>query len=165
MSTLGAFENVYDTASQPAGWTIVSKQDALVRNALNVTDTSTPSVQSISIHGGATVNMWDEQRQTSKFAGIRRARGWEAKLKLNGILLDTRCYETSEHPTGSWEALDHGNSTLSVHVGPAVELEEPFFGATCLITVSQTHIGQYSPQERTYRWLIAYRDNTMDCSW
>lgn len=142
MSTIGAFENIYDTFNQSAGWTFASKQGALVRNAVKVTNTSTLSIQSISIHGGAIVSIWDEQRKTSNFAGIRRARGWEAWLKLNGILLDTKCYGTSKHPVGLWQASDHGNGTVSVKLGPATELDEVFPGATCLITISQALIGE-----------------------
>lgn len=98
----------------------------------------------MSIYGKTLVDIWDEQKKTSKYAGIRRSHGWEARLNLNGVLLDTKCQGTSEHPVGLWKAMDFSNGTISVQVGPATALDEAFQGATCSITISQALIRKYT---------------------
>lgn len=162
MSTLEAFESIHRTFSQPAGWVLTSDQSEMIRSAINVTATPNASIQAMSIHGGESVNVWNA-RQNSTTAGIRRARGWEAILKLNGIMLDTVCSEESNAIEQSWKSSDQGNGTIMIQIGSNAQSEQSLPGATCFVNVSQALIGKFDDSlTRCFLLLIFHRNHTMD---
>lgn len=126
--------------TQEPGWTFVSDKRAPIRNAINVTAASTPSIQSMTIYLAASKEIFGQQKNSSKYAGIRRAHGWEARLKMNAIKLDTACHETRDHSTGLWNSSHDNNGALTIYVGPAFKADVAFPGATCSMKISQALI-------------------------
>lgn len=144
MSTLAALENLLSTVAKPAGWQVLDKfnePERLIQSVLNVTNTSTPSIQTIAINGKAIAEMWDQQHQSgNKWA--QRSIGWQATLTLTGIMLDASCEEGSSTTGGSWNASSSQNSTIYLDIGSYSDSTLNFSGATCKILVHQTLFGK-----------------------
>ncbi|KAK8210641.1 hypothetical protein IWZ01DRAFT_482708 [Phyllosticta capitalensis] len=128
---------LYETQRQPRGWRVVRDEEALMHSIVNVTRNHTSSYQAVALDGTAIGEMWTEQTKHSSNAWAQRATGWNAILKLTGILLNTSCSEAAGSAVGSWNASSRDSGTVVLDIGPASPVGGNFSGATCSISVDQ----------------------------
>ncbi|KAJ5131859.1 hypothetical protein N7448_006017 [Penicillium atrosanguineum] len=130
---------IYDTFNQEPGWQSLGINQVAEFTAINVTDGPTPTIQTMAVHGKVAAAMYNEQSTTSKHNWARYSSGWDATLKVPGLLLETECLSVNGSAVGSWTVAANENATISVEIGPYTS-NSSFEGVQCLISIENAQI-------------------------
>jgi hypothetical protein len=130
---------IYDTFNQEPGWQSLGINQVAEFTAINVPDGPTSTIQTMAIHGEVAAAMYNEQSTTSKHNWARYSSGWDATLKVPGLLLETECFSVNGRAVGSWTVAANKNATISLNIGPYTS-NNTFEGVQCLISIENAQI-------------------------
>lgn len=134
-----AMSQIYDTFNQEPGWQSLGNNQVAEFTAINVSDGPTARIQTMAVHGEVAAAMYNEQSTTSKYKWARYSSGWDATLKVPGLLLETECFSVNGGAVGSWTVAANDNATISLNIGPYTS-NNSFEGVQCLISVENAQI-------------------------
>lgn len=134
-----AMSQIYDTFNQEPGWQSLGINQVAEFTAIDVPDGPTPTIQTMAVHGEVAAAMYNEQSTTSKHNWARYSSGWDATLKVPGLLLETECFSVNGSAVGSWTVAANKNATVSLNIGPYTS-NNSFEGVQCLISIENAQI-------------------------
>lgn len=134
-----AMSQIYHTFNQEPGWQSLGINQVAEFTAIDVPDGPTPTIQTMAVHGEVAAAMYNEQSTTSKHNWARYSSGWDATLKVPGLLLETECFSVNGSAVGSWTVAANKNATISLNIGPYTS-NNSFEGVQCLISIENAQI-------------------------
>jgi hypothetical protein len=130
---------IYDTFNQESGWQSLGNNQVAEFTAINVSNGPTTTIQTMAVHGELAAAMYSEQSATSKYNWARYSSGWDATLKVPGLLLETECFSVNGSAVGSWTVAANENATISLNIGLYMS-NNSFEGVQCLISIENAQI-------------------------
>jgi hypothetical protein len=93
----------------------------------------------MAVYGELAAAMYNAQSTTRKYNWARYSSGWDATLKVPGLLLETECFSVNGSAVGSWTVAANENATISLNIGPYMS-NNSFEGVQCLISIENAQI-------------------------